>query len=897
MAIAAEKLRVDVEADTSRARAEISQFDGQVGKAGRGFSALRGAAVAFAGSAVAAFAGKTIMAASDLNEELSKAGVVFGPAKDKVVRQANELANAFGLPKAEIIGAASSIGLVAKASGLGQRPAADMGNSLAKLAADASSFYNVPLAEALQAMQSGLVGEAEPMRRFGVLLSEAAVQQEAVRLGIAKTGAELTEGQKVQARYSLMTKGMSDASGDLARTQDSVANRLREIKGRAINAAAGLGTALLPAVSATLGGLIQFGGMVSDTVGKIKNWIETNPMVQVTLARISTEVGKFVGWVREMIPVVQAWMAEMGARLLPVLQQVAQWIMANVVPALQQIAQMIRTQVLPMAQQFAQWFMSRVVPAAMRIYEVVASNLMPIFQQLVATFRGSVLPTIQNLIQKFRDNQPAIQAVVEKVQTFVGKALELASAVASKVIPPLIRFAGFLLGNVVPAIAQVVIWAIKIIGKMFDIASAIIDAAAAGAEFAGKIISGIGRALTFIAGIPGKVKGALSDAGSWLLSAGADLVRGFIQGIKNMAGQAAEAAQNMAKAAVDKVTGFLKIGSPSKLLEQIGKWTGEGLINGLKGTADQVGATMDALLSKVDESLGKGQGAIGDKVAGIVNGVRGKLVALGTELTQTQDFFGQVYAQVMGMGGLSGLGARTDEAGQALGPTALTILEDLRSRVTQAADFATNLATLKARGLSQTAIAELTQAGADQAGAAAAALAGAGADVIAQVNSLQVDLGKSAANTARIGSAAMFDAGQNMAKAIAKGFQSQRSVILEQMEDIAEAMVRRLHKKLGIRSPARAGVYVGRMTGMGVQRGAEGTVRGLERTSDRMAQAILPTPQEGFRASRWQPGVVPSTAGSPSAPNSIGEVHFHDAHLSPAEQVEALDWAFATRGG
>src|SRR2546423_392990 len=90
---------------------------------------------------------------------------------------------------------------------------------------------SVALFQPLLALRAGVVGESEPMRRFGVLLSEAAVKAEAARLGIARVGAELTEGQKVQARSSLIIAGMADASGDLVRTQDSVANRLREIKG------------------------------------------------------------------------------------------------------------------------------------------------------------------------------------------------------------------------------------------------------------------------------------------------------------------------------------------------------------------------------------------------------------------------------------------------------------------------------------------------------------------------------------------------------------------------------------------------------------------------------------------------------------------------------------------
>lgn len=252
MAITAARLEAEVTADTSKAEGTLKGFGGKVKGLGGAFTAAKIAASAFMGTAVVGGAVKAIMAASDLNEVTSKTQVTFGGASKAVIANANEMAKAYGIPKSEILDAASGIGLVTQASGVGAKASAGLSNQMANLAADASSFYNVPLDEALAAMKSGLVGEAEPMRAFGVLLSENAVKAEAHRLGIAKGNKELTEGQKVQARASLIMKGMSKAHGDLARTQTSVANRLREIKGRLTNFAAEMGTKALPAVQTFL---------------------------------------------------------------------------------------------------------------------------------------------------------------------------------------------------------------------------------------------------------------------------------------------------------------------------------------------------------------------------------------------------------------------------------------------------------------------------------------------------------------------------------------------------------------------------------------------------------------------------------------------------------------------
>lgn len=240
-------------------------FDRLGGKA----AFLLGASASAGGAAMAVGLYKAANAASDLNETLNKAEVVFGPAADAVVADAQQMADAFGYPKKTFLDAAASIGLIGKAAGQTQQQAATMGSEFSKLAADVSSFYNVPLEEALQAIRSGLVGESEPLRRYGVLLSEAAVESEAARMGIARMGDELSEAQKVQARASLITKGFGDAQGDLARTADGAENKQREAWGRLENAAASLGDAVQPA-------FVKLLSSAAEAFGGLDQWIQGN---------------------------------------------------------------------------------------------------------------------------------------------------------------------------------------------------------------------------------------------------------------------------------------------------------------------------------------------------------------------------------------------------------------------------------------------------------------------------------------------------------------------------------------------------------------------------------------------------------------------------------------------
>lgn len=202
---------------------------------------------------VAALAGVTsvtksaIAAASNLGEQQSKVNVVFGDSAASVLKWAESSAQSMGIARAEATAAAGTFGNLFTAMGLSQQAAAEMSPRLIQLAADLASFNNASPEETLQALQSGLVGEVEPMRRFGVAINAAAVEAKALEMGLARTKAEISEADKVTARYQLILENTKNAQGDFARTSDSLANQQRILKAEIGTLAEKFGTALLPA--------------------------------------------------------------------------------------------------------------------------------------------------------------------------------------------------------------------------------------------------------------------------------------------------------------------------------------------------------------------------------------------------------------------------------------------------------------------------------------------------------------------------------------------------------------------------------------------------------------------------------------------------------------------------
>jgi hypothetical protein len=182
-----------------------------------------------------------------------------------------------------------------------KKAAADMSVQFVKLATDLGSFNNVPTDEALLAIRSGLVGEAEPLRRFSVLLNEAAVKNEALRLGLVKGKEALTEQQKVQARASLIMQQTTLAQGDAARTADSFANQLKRLKSQVSDTATELGMKLLPMASAVLGAVNTAAAGVGNFIDKLSAAKGLEAKVSVVLdtgadlAQKAVKIGQDVG--------------------------------------------------------------------------------------------------------------------------------------------------------------------------------------------------------------------------------------------------------------------------------------------------------------------------------------------------------------------------------------------------------------------------------------------------------------------------------------------------------------------------------------------------------------------------------------------------------------------------
>ena len=195
---------------------------------------------------------ESVSDAMDAVESDSLFETSFGKYTEKAVKWSDELSESLGLNAVALRKNAGILFTMTSSMGLSEKQAYSLSTSIVKLSEDMASFYNIDSEEAFTKLRSGLTGETEPLKALGILVDDNTIKQYAYSNGIAKTGAELTNQQKVLARYAAIMSQTSTAQGDLARTITSPANQLRLLQNEIQKAKLEMGIAFLPLVQTAL---------------------------------------------------------------------------------------------------------------------------------------------------------------------------------------------------------------------------------------------------------------------------------------------------------------------------------------------------------------------------------------------------------------------------------------------------------------------------------------------------------------------------------------------------------------------------------------------------------------------------------------------------------------------
>lgn len=307
----------------------------------------------------------------------------------------------------------------------------------------------------------------------------------------------------------------------------------------------------------------MFAGVLAEAIAALA------PVV-VELAPVLRQIATVLG---------QALMTAIRA-IAPVLPQIAAafgQIALALVPLIPPLLKIITAILPPLAT-----LLIGLTPVITRVIGVI-TQLATAIAPLVSQLATALIPVMESLL-------PIVQSVFGTILAVISGAMTAIQGVINIVL-------GLISGDwsqVWEGIKQVLsgIWeAIKgLISGALDTVRSIMSAAwdavtglvrRAWDGIGAAIRDGIGNALSFVRELPGRILDALGNLGGLLFNAGRDVIQGLLNGLRNAAGAVKDFLLNLIENAVDSVLSFLGIGSPSKLMRQIGKWTGEGFAQGV----------------------------------------------------------------------------------------------------------------------------------------------------------------------------------------------------------------------------------------------------------------------------------------------------------------------------
>lgn len=548
-------------------------------------SALGGLAKAaagmFAAIGVKNFVGDIISAAGDMGETISKTNAIFGEQSTGLQTWAEGAAQSLGQSKQQALDAASTFAVFGKGAGLAGDDLAMFAAGLTGVASDLASFHNASPEEAIQALGAGLRGEAEPLRRFGILLDDATLRAKAMEMGLTKTTKDaLTPQQKVLASQAVIMSQLGDAQGDFARTSGGLANQQRILSAEFANAKTELGERLLPIATKVTSFLAQnmgpaldfiqgiiakvaegieyfIGGLQGDftnegsgvllflnqlgmKAGEIVEWFRANwPTIKATIETVLSAIGTAIAWVvDEVLPrliaafqVVVGWVQDNWPAIQATIATVIDWIVTYVVPA-------IEVAVAYIVEQFGNlvgWVEDN-WPKIQETIETVINAIWTVIETVIGVIADAWGAWGDELIAIVVRVWDFIRVSIENVINFVRSIIETVMALITGDWSGAWEGIKGILSAVWEQIKAVVSGAVAVIRELLGAAWSTISGAASiaweGIKSAAK--TALDGVVGFIGELPGKLTGLLASIGSAAAEIGSTILDKIADGLKGL---------------------------------------------------------------------------------------------------------------------------------------------------------------------------------------------------------------------------------------------------------------------------------------------------------------------------------------------------------------------------
>lgn len=437
---------------------------------------------------------------------------------------------------------------------------------------------------------------------------------------------------------AIMDLGMTDAAKEAATSTSTIEGAMGNLEASVV----GVGTTILDQFKGPLtSGISIVAERISGLSGVFIGLVQTlGPIVSQIGTTFQTAFQPVVGIVQsQLLPALQPLMStlqNLGNAIMPVLQSIApvlgtvasdivqtmSSVATAVTPVINNIASAINT-VLPALQplmgalqnltnavmpvimaaiQNIAPVLSTIVSNIMQTMSVVATAVTPVINNIAALIQA-VLPPIQSAFQVWGTYiQGVINAVFPFIQTVITSVMDVINAIINTVLAAINGDWSGVWEGIKNIISSVWNGIRSIVSSGLDAISGIVSSvldgisgifsnvwnsikgavSAAWNGIKSAVSKGVSSMMSFITSIPSRIKGVFSGAGSWLLSAGQNIIHGLVNGIKKAIGGAISAVKDAVSNVIDTAKNILGIHSPSKVFDrEIGRMIPAGLGRGV----------------------------------------------------------------------------------------------------------------------------------------------------------------------------------------------------------------------------------------------------------------------------------------------------------------------------
>jgi len=290
-----------------------------------------------------------------------------------------------------------------------------------------------------------------------------------------------------------------------------------------------------------------------------------NAIVVTIATGLATAYLKFTEWIAGVIAAIVAWGIQLAS---------------TVTSALTQFALSIAMKLVEAKNNFVTWIASTIASIVAFGASIISS-----INSTMASFVSSIISGTAS----------ALNAIVSFIASGISSIVSFGANIVSTIISAMASFVSSIISGTVSALSAISSFVSSAISSIVSFVSQIVSNITSGmSQFVSAIVSGGANAVSAVVSMGSQIVSSVTGFVGDMVSAGADLIRGLVNGIKNMAGAAVDAAKSVVGDAIAGAKNLLGINSPSRVFRSFGEYTMQGLEIGINRMANRtVGAVTD----------------------------------------------------------------------------------------------------------------------------------------------------------------------------------------------------------------------------------------------------------------------------------------------------------------